>query len=92
VYYEATSGHDGKVIFVVSFVRPVFNWEIRSLGVGISAQRPGAGERILEIGRKIMPPVQPPPKNAAPNPSFNTDPSPAGLELLGLRQWRRRAG
>jgi len=27
-----------------------------------------------------------------PNLSFNADSSPAGLELLGLRQWRRRAG
>jgi len=29
---------------------------------------------------------------APPNPAFNTDPSPAGFELLGARRWRRRAG
>ena len=29
---------------------------------------------------------------ARPNPSFNTDSSPAGLQLAGRRWWRRRAG
>jgi hypothetical protein len=64
VVYRANVKRDGEVYFVVSLIRPVFAWEVRSFTLHLSASRPGAAERMSQLARKLAPPTKPAEKGA----------------------------
>ena len=64
VTYRAEVKRDGEVYLVVSFIRPMFAWEVRTITFELSASRPGAAERMAELARKLAPAVKPSHKGA----------------------------
>jgi len=64
VTYRAEVKRDGEVYLVVSFIRPMFAWEVRTITFQLAAARPGAAERMAELTRKLAPAVKPSHKGA----------------------------